>query len=66
MGWARTFSTTMSAHATGGVYVNLIADDEDDRIPSAFSDPGRVAALKRAWDPGNVLHGNHNVVPSHP
>jgi FAD/FMN-containing dehydrogenase len=66
MGWARTFSTTISAHATGGVYVNLIADDEDDRIPSAFSDPGRVAALKRAWDPGNVLHGNHNVVPSHP
>jgi hypothetical protein len=56
----------MSAHATGGVYVNLIADDEDDRISSAFSDPGRVAALKRAWDPANVLHGNHNVVPSRP
>ena len=66
MGWARKFSKTMSAHATGGVYVNLIADDEDDRIPSAFSDPGRVAALKRAWDPANVLHGNHNVVPSRP
>jgi hypothetical protein len=66
MGWARTFSKTMSTHATGGVYIALIGDDEGDRIPSAFSDPGRVAALKRAWDPGNVLHGNHNVVPSQP
>lgn len=66
MGWARTFSKAMSAHATGGVYLALIGDDEDDRIPTAFSDPGRVAALKRAWDPGNVLHGNHNVAPSHP
>lgn len=63
MGWARTFSRAMAAHATGGVYVNLIAEDEGDRIPSAFSDPGRVAALKRTWDPGNVLRGNHNVAP---
>lgn len=63
MRWAHEFGRAMSAHATGGVYVNLIADDENDRIPSAFSDPSRVAALKRAWDPGNVLHGNHNVVP---
>lgn len=64
MRWARDFGRAMSAHATGGVYVNLIADDEDDRIPSAFSDPTRVAALKRAWDPRNLLHGNHNVVPA--
>ncbi|HEX6128540.1 MAG TPA: FAD-binding oxidoreductase [Candidatus Limnocylindria bacterium] len=63
MGWARSFSRAMAAHATGGVYVNLIADDEDDRIPSAFSDPARVAALKRTWDPGNLLRGNHNVPP---
>jgi hypothetical protein len=63
MEWARSFSKSMSTHATGGVYVNLIGDDEAERIPSAFSDAGRVAALKRSWDPQNVLHGNHNVVP---
>ncbi len=66
MDWARTFSRTMSTHATGGVYIALIGDDEDDRIPSAFSDRGRIAALKRAWDPGNALRGNHNVVPGWP
>jgi hypothetical protein len=44
----------------------VIGEDEDARIPRAFSDPGRVTALKRAWDPGNVLHGNHNVAPGTP
>jgi hypothetical protein len=63
MEWARSFSKSMSTHATGGVYVNLIGDDEAERIPSAFSDAGRVAALKGSWDHRNVLHGNHNVVP---
>jgi FAD/FMN-containing dehydrogenase len=66
MGWARDFGRAMSAHATGGVYIALIGDDEDERIPSAFSNPDRVATLKRAWDPGNVLRGNHNVAPGRP
>jgi FAD/FMN-containing dehydrogenase len=66
MQWARDFSAAMGAHATGGVYVNLIADDEADRVPTAFSDLGRVAALKREWDPTNTLHGNHNIRPTHP
>lgn len=63
MQWARDFSTAIAAHATGGVYLNLIADDEPDRVPTAFSDPDRVAALKREWDPDNRLSGNHNVPP---
>ena len=24
----------------------------------------RLAALKRAWDPDNVFHVNHNVAPA--
>ncbi|HSI98809.1 MAG TPA: FAD-binding oxidoreductase [Patescibacteria group bacterium] len=64
MGWARAFGAAMAAYATGGVYVNLIAEDQQHRIPSAFSDPARVAHLKRAWDPDNVLRGNHNVSPA--
>lgn len=63
MGWARGFSDAMAAHATGGVYVALIGEDQGHRIPSAFSDADRVAAVKHAWDPGNLLHGNHNVAP---
>lgn len=63
-GWAREFSAAMAAHATGGVYVNLIGDDEAHRIPHAFSDTGRVARLKGSWDPANLLRANHNVLPA--
>lgn len=61
--WARRFGAAMSAHGTGGVYLNLIAEDESERIPSAISDYARLQDLKRTWDAENVLRGNHNVVP---
>lgn len=64
MTWAREFHEDMSAHATGGVYVNLIADDEASRVPSAFSDHDRLQHLKHRWDPDNVFRGNHNITPA--
>lgn len=66
MDWARSFGNAMSVHATGGVYLALIGDDESSRIPTAFSDAIRVAALKGRWDGDNRLRGNHNVAPSVP
>lgn len=64
MGWAKGFQQAMATDATGGVYLNLIAEDEADRIPTAFSDHERVQQLKRRWDPDNVLRSNHNVPPA--
>lgn len=64
MAWARGFNDAMAAHGTGGVYVNLIAEDEGERVLSAFSDGGRVQALKSEWDPENHLRANHNVAPA--
>ncbi|MFP5321004.1 MAG: FAD-binding oxidoreductase [Acidimicrobiia bacterium] len=64
MDWARAFAGAMERHATGGVYVNLLAEDEAHRVPSVFSDYVRVQDLKRRWDPDNVFAGNHNVSPS--
>lgn len=64
MEWARGFHQAMEPHATGGVYVNLIADDEPARVPAAFSDHERLRELKREWDPDNVLRSNHNIRPA--
>lgn len=64
MAWAHGFNDAMAVHGTGGVYVNLIAEDEDDRVLSAFSDSTRVQALKARWDPQNHLRANHNVLPA--
>jgi hypothetical protein len=65
MGWASRFHEAMAAHASGGVYVNLIADDESDRIPSAYgSNYGRLVDLKDKWDPNNLFRSNYNIAPS--
>lgn len=65
IGWASGFAGVMAQHATGGVYVNLIADDEANRVPNAYGpNYRRLRDLKRAWDPDNMFRSNHNVPPA--
>jgi hypothetical protein len=65
LAWASEFHTAMGAHATGGVYVNLIADDETDRIPSAYgANYARLVELKQHWDPENLFSSNYNIPPA--
>lgn len=65
IGWAADFHAAMARHATGGVYVNLLADDEIDRVPAAYGDNlARLIEAKRTWDPENVFRSNHNIAPN--
>ncbi|CAN5772483.1 FAD-binding oxidoreductase [soil metagenome] len=65
MSWTSDFHAALAPAATGGVYVNLLADDERERVPAAYGDNyGRLRELKRAWDPANVFRGNHNIPPA--
>lgn len=64
LAWASEFQSAMAAHATGGVYVSLIADDESDRIPSAYgANYPRLVELKQWWDPTNLFSSNCNIPP---
>ena len=64
LAWATEFHSAMAAHATGGVYVNVIADDETDRIPSAYGvNYPRLVELKQRWDPTNLFSSNYNIPP---
>jgi FAD/FMN-containing dehydrogenase len=64
IGWANEFHDAMSPHATGGVYVNLIGDNEMDRIPAAYGpNYPRLVELKKRWDPTNLFSGNYNIEP---
>jgi FAD/FMN-containing dehydrogenase len=62
--WAREFFAATAPHATGGVYVNFMPDDETERVPGAYgSNYARLTALKAKYDPGNLFRLNQNVQP---
>lgn len=64
MTWARAVSDAIAPHASGGVYVNLLGEDEPDRVRDAYGpNHERLVALKRRWDPDNLFRRNHNISP---
>jgi FAD/FMN-containing dehydrogenase len=64
--WARELWDAMQPHARG-VYVNYLGvGDAPERVRAAFRPRtyGRLAALKREYDPQNVFHRNQNIAPA--
>lgn len=64
MAWARGVSDAVTPHTNGGVYVNLLGEDERDRVPAAYgANYERLREVKRRWDPENIFRKNHNIPP---
>src|SRR4051794_25227654 len=63
--WARDAYAALAPHGIGRAYVNFLGDEGEDRVRAAYGDEkyARLQALKRAYDPENLLRGNQNVVP---
>jgi len=68
IGWTREAAAGLEPwSATGGGYVNYMqADEPIERVRAAFGDESfaRLQALKRRYDPENVLRRNQNVPPA--
>jgi FAD/FMN-containing dehydrogenase len=65
--WARQTAAALDPWSVGGGYVNYMqADEPIQRVRAAFGDQAfeRLQALKRQYDPHNVLHRNQNIPPS--
>jgi FAD/FMN-containing dehydrogenase len=63
--WARDFFKASAPFATGGVYVNFLTADESDRVPAAYGpNYGRLARVKRQYDPENLFRMNQNIRPA--
>ena len=59
--WARNLFKATEPHATGGVYVNFIPDDEE-RVPNAYGENlARLKELKKKFDPKNLFRVNQNI-----
>jgi FAD/FMN-containing dehydrogenase len=55
----------LSPFARGGVYVNDLGADEDERVRDVYGSRKleRLVVLKDRWDPDNTFHQNANITP---
>lgn len=63
--WNRRLFARLAPRASG-VYANFLEDEGEARIRSAYPAGAfeRLAAVKRRYDPTNVLHRNQNIRPA--
>ena len=64
--WVRRAMAVVEPDLTLGRYANENADVGPEQTRLLYGDAklARLAQLKRAWDPDNVFHLNHNVSPA--
>jgi FAD/FMN-containing dehydrogenase len=63
--WTKDTFAAVSEHLAPARWLNYLGDDQaDDAIRAAYG-PNfeRLREVKRRYDPGNVFHLNHNIVP---
>jgi FAD/FMN-containing dehydrogenase len=65
MAWGRGISADLKRFASGGVYLNFIGDEGQDRVKAAFGDNyDRLAQIKAEYDPDNFFRFNQNIKPA--
>jgi FAD/FMN-containing dehydrogenase len=65
IGWARELFQAAAPFATGGVYVNFLTQEEQDRVRVAYgSNYDRLVQLKQKYDPNNFFRLNQNIKPA--
>ncbi len=63
--WTRATFAALRPHFGSGRWLNYLGDDQaDDAIRAAYGpNYDRLVEVKRRYDPDNVFHLNHNIVP---
>jgi FAD/FMN-containing dehydrogenase len=51
-------------HATGGTFLNFLADPAKTQAAYTADDYDRLREVKRSYDPENVFRLNHNIAPA--
>jgi FAD/FMN-containing dehydrogenase len=62
--WARRLYDALTPHAMGSRYVNFIAEGDSGDVRDLYGENfERLASIKAAVDPQNLLRANINIVP---
>ncbi len=63
--WSRSVWEAMRPFSTGGVYVNNLGEEGEERIRAAYGpNLQRLAAVKSMYDPENLFRLNQNIRPA--
>ena len=63
--WCVGYWEDQHPYSAGGGYLNFMMAEGRERIEATYGPHyGRLAAIKAAYDPGNVFHVNQNIVPA--
>ena len=64
--WVKQFRADIAPHTTGGVWLNFIGHEGQERIIAAYGEENykRLSRVKREFDPENTFRGNQNILPA--
>jgi FAD/FMN-containing dehydrogenase len=62
--WAVDYWEALHPFSSGGAYVNMMMEEGQERVQASYGENyPRLAAVKAAYDPGNLFHVNQNIRP---
>jgi hypothetical protein len=62
--WCKKYWDALHPYSAGGVYLNFIMDEGQDRIKASYKDNyERLVAIKTKYDPTNLFRVNQNIQP---
>jgi hypothetical protein len=62
--WTVDYWEASHPYSAGGAYVNFMMDEGSDRVRATYGNNyDRLAEVKAAYDPDNVLRINQNIPP---
>lgn len=63
--WCKDYWEALHPYSAGGAYVNFMMDEGQERVQATYREHyDRLAAIKRKYDPANLLRVNQNIRPA--
>ena len=63
--WSIEYHEALHPYSAGGAYVNMMMDEGEERVRASYRENyGRLAQVKRTYDPENLFRINQNIRPA--
>ncbi|MBZ5513524.1 MAG: FAD-binding oxidoreductase [Acidobacteriia bacterium] len=63
--WCKEYFDALHPYSTGGAYVNFMMEEGQERIQATYGENyGRLAEIKKKYDPSNFFRVNQNIRPA--